>query len=127
MSRAMTRRSGRNRGAVAAGEPQVGRLQRRERGVEVAADTEFLAGDCDQPLDLDQHRFVAPARKVGVQLLERLALALFLGEPRFEHQGPLARGAGLGIRAIGRLGGAGRRLLELTEPPCRLLAQRAEL
>ena len=84
-----------------AGQARVGGLQRRERGRHVAGELQFLRAERDQPLHLDEHGFVTAARQVRIQLLERLALALDLGEARLEHGGLLPRRARFRIGARG--------------------------
>ena len=109
------------------GQSRVGSLQRGERSRHVAGDLKFLRAERDQPLHLDEHGLVTTARKVRVQLLERLALALDFGEARLEHGGLLPRRARFGVGARGGFRGGGRRLLQLRQAARRLALDRSEL
>ena len=84
MSRASARRTGRNCGRSDLREARLGELQREQRGAHVAGELQLLRGDGEHLLDLGELPFVAVARQLLVQRLERELLALRFGEARLE-------------------------------------------
>ena len=84
MSRASARRDRHELRPVGARQARLGELQREQRGAHVAGELQLLRGDGEHLLDLGELPFVAVARQLLVQRLERELLALRLGEPRLE-------------------------------------------
>src|SRR5262249_15444457 len=66
--------------AIRAREPRVGGLQRDQRCAHVAGELQLLRGDRQYLLDLREHPFVAAARQLLIQGLERYLLTLRFGE-----------------------------------------------
>ena len=72
--------------AVRAREARIGHLQRRQRGLDVSGELQLLRGDGENLLDLGEHPFVAAARQILVERLERALMVLRFGELLLEQR-----------------------------------------